>query len=175
MSGKALYTCDVSFDVAKVMALLGALPNQMRLAARQAVRASARWANKEGARGLAKHLGLPLRVLKKGLRLKVKVTSKRGIASASLWYGLNAIPEKYLSKKPAADSFVVVKSNSHFFKRAGRARFPLIKQEKPIVSPAEAYLSKFESLVQTKFIELFFEAIDKATGKETGTSQSIAG
>lgn len=171
----------------RIRETLGVLQKDMKAALRVAVRKTGQWANREGAKGLAKETGIPLRTLKAGLRLKFQYQSVKGFATARLWYGLNAISLKYIGARQTKrgvrargtpvtrGGFVSPTLGGHAFRRVSGARLPLERLEKPIAQKGEAYLAQFEGEVAAKFVEFFFSALDAATGRSEGESMAIAG
>jgi hypothetical protein len=173
-------------DWARIRELLGVLQKDMKTALRNAVRQTGQWANREGARGLAKAVNVPLNVMRKGLRIKFQYQSIKGFSTARLWYGLNPISAKYLGVKQQKKGvrvrgnvyrggFVSAPLGGHAFQRAGKARTPLVKVEHSIAERGDAYLTKFESEVAAKFVDLFFSNLDKISGRDAGESRAIAG
>jgi hypothetical protein len=173
-------------DWSRVMANTGALHKDMKAALRTAVRQAGQWANREGARGLAKAVNAPLNVLRKGLRLKFQYQSVRGFATARLWYGLNAISLKYLGARQIKrgvtargttykGGFIAPALKDHAFQRVGSKRLPIKQLEMKVADKGTAFLEKFEKQVAMKFVEFFFAHIDKATGRAEGESASLAG
>jgi hypothetical protein len=173
-------------DWSRLRDLLGVLQKDMKAALKTAVRQTGQWANREGARGLAKATNVPLSTLRKGLRFKFQYQSVKGFSTARLWYGLNAISLKYLGVKEQKKGvrsrgttyrggFVSSSLGGHAFQRVGKERFPLKRLELTIADKGNAYLAEFEGKVAAKFVELFFAALDKAAGREAGESASIAG
>lgn len=173
-------------DWSRIRDLLGVLQKDMKAALRVAVRQTGQWANREGARGLAKACNVPLGVLRKGLRLKFQYQSVKGFATARLWYGLNSISLKYLGTRQTRkgvtsrgtsyqSAFVSQALQGHTFKRVDKERTPLERVEMAVVEKGTAYLAEFETKVGAKFVEFFFLALDKASGRDAGESQSIAG
>lgn len=173
-------------DWERVKSLLGVLQKDMKAALRTAVRQTGQWANREGARGLAKATNVPLNVLRKGLRLKFEYQSVKGFSTARLWYGLNSISLKYLGvrqQKKGVRSrgntykggFVSAALGGHAFRRAGKERKPIVRLEQTIADKGMEFLADFESRVAAKFVEFFFAALDKAAGREAGESAAIAG
>ncbi len=179
----ALFVFD---DWARVKEVLGVLQKEMKAALRTSVRQTGQWANREGARGLAKAVNVPLGTMRKGLRLKFQYQSVKGYSTARLWYGLNPISVKYLGVRQLKrgvrsrgttyrGGFVSPALGGHAFQRVGKDRTPLKRIEHGIVDKGEAFLSEFEARVAQKFVEFFFSALDKATGREAGESAAIAG
>lgn len=173
-------------DWARVRDLLGVLQKDMKAALRTAVRQTGQWANREGARGLAKAVGVPLRTLRQGLRIKFSYQSVKGFSTARLWYGLNDVSLKYLGARQGKKgvrargtlydgAFVSSALGGHAFQRVGDARLPLRRIDYTIVEKGNAYLTEFETTVAAKFVSLFFAALDKASGRESGESFQIAG
>ena len=170
----------------QVRDLLGVLEKDMKAALRLATRQTGQWANREGARGLAKATNTPLKTLKQGMRTKFEYKSKKGFATARLWYGLNSISLKYLGAKQSKKgvrargqtipgAFVSEDLGGYVFKRSSDARLPIKEQSQPIAEKGISYLSDFEKKVSEKFVELFFAALDKTAGRAAGESQAIAG
>jgi len=179
----ALFVFD---DWDKVKNLLGVLQKDMKSALRTAVRQTGQWANREGARGLAKATNTPLKILRQGLRVKFQYQSVKGFSTARLWYGLNAISVKYLGARQQKKGvrargatyrggFISPALGGHAFQRVGKARTPLAQISHSINDKGSEYLSRFETQVAEKFVELFFLALDKVSGREKGDSQAIAG
>lgn len=179
----ALFVFD---DWSSVKELLGVLQKDMKAALRTAVRQTTQWANREGARGLAKATNVPLNVLRKGLRLKFQYQSVKGYSTARLWYGLNAISAKYLGVKQQRKGvkvrgntyqggFISTALKGNAFKRVGKERLPIQRIEHDISENGEVFLSSFESKVAEKFVEFFFAALDKVSGRDAGESIAIAG
>lgn len=173
-------------DWQRVKDLLGVLQKDMKAAIRTATRQAGQWANREGARKLAKETKVPLKNLRKGLRLKFQYQSVKGFATARLWYGLNDVSLKYLGAKQQKKGvrasgetikggFIAPTIGGHAFKRAGKERLPIVRQDRKIADKGTAFLQQFESEVAAKFVEFFFLALDKATGRDAGESQAIAG
>lgn len=171
-------------DWSRIRELLGVLQKDMKAALRVAVRQAGQWANREGARGLAKAVNVPLRTLRQGLRIKFQYQSVKGFATARLWYGLNEISAKYLGVKQAkggvrfrgqsiAGGFI--SSNGHAFKRTGKERLPIQQVGMAVVEQGNQFLAEFETKVAAKFVEFFFAALDKISGRSAGDSQAIAG
>jgi hypothetical protein len=179
----ALFVFD---DWERVKDLLGVLQKDMKAALRTAVRQTGQWANREGARGLAKAVNAPLNVMRKGLRIKFQYQSVKGFSTARLWYGLNSISLKYLGAKQGKKgvrargntykgAFISSALGGHAFQRVGKSRLPLQRLEHEIVSKGNAFLTDFETKVAAKFVDFFFAALDKAGGREAGESAAIAG
>lgn len=179
----ALFVFD---DWDKIKSLLGVMQKDMKAAIRTSVRQTGQWANREGARGLAKATGVPLNVLRKGLRLKFQYQSVKGFSTARLWYGLNAISLKYLGVKQQKKGvrargntykggFVSSALGGHAFQRVGKGRLPIRQIDHTIAEKGNAFLAEFEARVAAQFVQLFFAALDKASGREAGESASIAG
>jgi hypothetical protein len=173
-------------DWAKVRDLLGVLQKDMKAALRTAVRQTGQWANREGARGLAKAVGVPLNVMRKGLRIKFQYQSLKGFSTARLWYGLNAISLKYLGVKQQVKGvrargttykggFVSTALGGHAFQRVGKSRLPITELKHTVQDKGFEFLAKFETQVAAQFITFFFAALDKATGRNAGDSLAIAG
>lgn len=173
-------------DWSGIRDMLGVLQKDMKAALKTAVRQTGQWANREGARGLAKAVGVPLPTMRKGLRLKFQYQSVKGASTARLWYGLNAIAAKYLGARQnkkgvtykggtVAGGFIAPTLGKNAFKRAGKERLPIEPIELTIVTKGNSFLKDFETKVGEKFVELFFLALDKAAGRDAGESQSIAG
>lgn len=173
-------------DWARIRDLLGVLQKDMKAALKTAVRQAGQWANREGARRLAKEANVPLKTLRQGLRLKFQYQSVKGFSTARLWYGLNDISLKYLGARQSGKgvrargktipgAFIAPTIKSHVFKRAGKERLPIVRQEHKIADKGMEFLKKFEAEVAAKFVEFFFLALDKAAGRDAGESQAIAG
>jgi hypothetical protein len=181
-----VFRLQVSQDVSGLAESLGLLEKQVRAAMRTATRKTSSWANREGARGLAKAAGVPLRTLKAGMRIKLKVKSSGGRVGAQLWYGLNPIALKYLGAKQTArgvrgggqtipGAFISPELNNHVYRRAGKERLPIIREEMPIYSKAKDFFPSFERRVAEQLTTLFFAGLDKAAGREEGISQALVG
>ena len=166
--------------------LLGVLQKDMKAALRTSIRQTGQWANKEGARGLAKATNIPLKTLRQGLRIKFQYQSVKGFATARLWYGLNSVSLKYLGARQLkkgvrargetiTGAFISGDLGGHVFKRIGTARLPIKEQKTTIAEKGNAYLTTFEKQVSAKFVEFFFAALDKISGRTAGDSQAIAG
>jgi hypothetical protein len=173
-------------DWARIRDLLGVLQKDMKSALRMATRKTGVWANREGARGLAKASNVPLKNLREGLRIKFQYQSVKGFSTARLWYGLNAISLKYLGVRQQKKgvrargqsihgAFVSNKLNGHVFKRSGSKRLPIEKVSHDVADKGMDYLTRFERQVSEKFIELFFAELDKISGRASGESQAITG
>lgn len=187
MTGKGeMLSIFVFEDWERIKDLLGILQKDMRAALRTATRQAGQWANREGARGLAKASNVPLKVLRAGVRLKYGYKSNRGEATARLWYGLNAISAKYLGIRQQKTGvrargtayrggFVVGKLGGHAFQRVGASRYPIKKIKYEINDQGQKFLGEFEGKVAEKFVEFFFAALDKVGGREAGESMQIAG
>lgn len=166
--------------------LLGVLQKDMKAALRTAVRQTGQWAKREGARGLAKATSTPLNVLRKGLRIKFQYQSVKGFSTARLWYGLNDISLKYLGAREQKKGlrargvtykggFISSALDGHAFQRVGKERLPIKRLDMTIQEKGTAYLTEFEQKVGAKFVELFFAALDKASGRDAGESAALAG
>ena len=173
-------------DWSGIKDLLGVLQKDMKAALNTSVRQTGQWANREGARGLAKAVNAPLNVLRKGLRIKYQYQSSQGATTARLWYGLNPVSAKYLGVKQQkkgvnlrgtsyVGGFVSKPLGGHAFQRVGKERSPLRKIELKIEDKGQAFMAEFEGQIAAKFSELFFAALDKISGRDTGESQAIAG
>jgi hypothetical protein len=185
-ASQSLLALFVFEDWSRLRDLMGVLQKDMKAALKTAVRQTGQWANREGARGLAKAVKVPLNVMRKGLRIKFQYQSVKGFSTARLWYGLNAISLQYLGARQQAKgvrarnvtykgAFISSPLGGGAFQRVGKSRLPIKKVEYEIKSAGYDYLEKFEKQVAAKFVEFFFAALDKATGREAGTSQAIAG
>jgi hypothetical protein len=173
-------------DWERVKELLGVLQKEMKAALRVAVRKTGQWANREGARGLAKAANVPLHTLRKGLRIKFQYQSVKGYSTARLWYGLNPISLKYLGAKQQKKGirsrgttykggFISGALGGHAFQRVGKERLPIKQLDHSIEAKSTAYLAEFETRVAAKFVEFFFIELDKATGRDEGDSAGIVG
>lgn len=176
----------ITDDWDRVMADLGLMRKQLNAALRTATRQAGQWANREGARGLAKAANAPLKVLREGLRVKFSAKSKGGKSSANLWYGINPIALKYLSPKQQKkgvssrgntikSAFIIKSLGGRVFLRAGTERTPLVEQKSEIEENAYSFLEGFRDQVMAKFEQFFFSAVDKLLGREDGESASITG
>lgn len=179
----ALFTFQ---DWARIRDVLGVLQKDMKSALRSAVRRTGNWANKEGSKGIANATGIPLDVLRAGLRIKFRYQSVKGFPTARLWYGLNSISLKYLTDSETelfynalfADGnpgFIVKPFGGHAFQRVGKARFPIKRIEKPIAEKGQSFMAEFESRVAEKFAQFFFQALDRLGGRSKGESESLVG
>ena len=183
-------------DLSVAGELIGLLPLQFKAALRTASRQTGVWANREGARGLAKTLKIPLKVLREGMRIKFRYKSTKGYGSASLWFGLNGISLEYLRVKQQksgvkagsqkyAGGFIVTKVGAKnderrgmigkSFARKGKARTPIKRLDYEIEQKGMDFIGKFTDQVGEKFIELFFQQADKIQGRGAGESLAIAG
>lgn len=192
----SLLSLSISSDVGKAVELLGLLPSQLKAALRTASRQTGQWANREGARGLAKAINVPLNVLKKGLRIKFRYKSVRGNGSASVWFGLNAIALQYLKVKQQGSGvkagkikypggFIVTKVGDNkpkqksmigkAYVRTGKARVPIKRLEYEINQQGVTFLENFSEQVGQKFVAAFFAQADKIQGRSAGESIAIVG
>jgi len=185
-ASNSLLALFVFEDWQRVKDLLGVLQKDMKAALKTAVRQTGQWANREGARGLAKATNVPLGVMRKGLRFKFQYQSVKGFSTARLWYGLNAISLKYLGARQQKKGvrargntykggFISGALGGHAFQRVGKDRLPIVQLDHTIAEKGNAFLAEFETRVAAKFVEFFFAALDKAAGREAGESAAIAG
>ena len=192
----AMVTFSAVSDMKKVGELLGLLPAQMKSALRTASRQAGQWANREGSRGLAKAVGVPMKILREGMRVKFRYRSTKGYGSANVWFGLNGISLEHLRAKQQksgvkaagtkyAGGFIVTKvgvANSKrrgmigkAFARKGDARTPVSKLKYQINERGMAFIQTFSDQVGQKFVDLFFSQIDKIQGRDAGDSLAIVG
>ena len=176
----------VSADWERVSKDLGLVKQQLSAVVRTATRQAGQWANREGARGLAKATNVPLKVLREGVRVKFEIKSRAGKSTARLWYGINPIALKYLGAKQQKKgvtargntikgAFFVGKLGANVFVRIGSERLPIVKQNQKISESALHFLEGFRNEIMEKFQALFFMAVDKLLNRESGTSASMSG
>lgn len=173
-------------DFRNVMKMLGVLKKDVKAAIFEASTKINAWAGREGAKGIAAATGVPYRGMRKRVRAKVRYQSVGGaFPEARIWFGLNDVPWKFLSPRQtrrgvkstvgSRDS-AFIGTGRHVFVRRGKERLPIDKVEHPIVKVGESYLqATFAPEVGEKFLEFFFEAMDRIGGKASGTSESVIG
>jgi hypothetical protein len=157
-------------NLARVKTQLGVLEADISAAVKTATRKTFKWAEREAAKDIAAEAGIPYRAARARTRSKYRLTG-----SGQVWFGLNPVSAKYLGAKERKGGFTAKKLNGHYFRRRGRERLPIDRIEKPIEDDGMAYVEgDFSKRVQDMLIETFFAALDKTTGRATGTSQAIA-
>jgi len=158
-----------SSNIARVKTALGVLESDISKAVKTATRRTFKWAERKAAKDIAAETGIPYRAARARTRAKYRLTG-----SGQVWFGLNPVSAKYLGAKDRKGGFTNDKLNAHWFRRRGRARLPIDRVEKPIEPAGMAYVeAEFPDEVRAKLLEEFFAALDKTTGRETGTSQQI--
>lgn len=177
-----------SNDFHKIQSALGLLRKEIKAALVTAMRQTMKWAQREGAKQFAAKTGVPYRVMRQRLRVKYRYQSVRGeFPEGRVWFGLNPISLKYLGAKETKENgvtsrfgkypngFLSEKMGGHFYQRRGRERLPLDRLEFGIEDIGNEIADNFKDDLSAKYMEYFFAAIDKTTGREAGTSMEIAG
>lgn len=158
-----------SSNLARVKTALGVLESDITKAIKTATRRTFKWAERKAAKDIAAETGIPYRAARARTKAKYRLTG-----SGQVWFGLNPVSAKYLGAKERKGGFTNDKLNKHFFRRRGRARLPIDRIEKPIEREGMAYVeAEFPDEVRAKLVEEFFAALDKTSGRSTGTSQQI--
>jgi hypothetical protein len=128
---------------------VAATEDQARKALRSTLNKMAAWLRVRSVKGLSKQLQMQQKVIRRRLRaVKFKDTPDGGVAK--VWYGLNPVGLIYLNAKE--NSRGVTAQGGRFvqggfigakqvFKRVGKGRLPIQKQEAPVQKPAESYLA----------------------------------
>jgi hypothetical protein len=128
---------------------VAATEDQARKALRSTLNKMAAWLRVRSVKGLSKQLQMQQKVIRRRLRaVKFKDTPDGGVAK--IWYGLNPVGLIYLNAKE--NSRGVTAQGGRFvqggfigakqvFKRVGKSRLPIQKQEAPVQKPAESYLA----------------------------------
>lgn len=175
-------------DFAKVKDWAGITMEELKEAVRLATQDTASWANKESAKDLGQELKVPYPAMRKRIKVKRRMTTFAGsLATARIWYGINAVSLKYL--KPKQDgagvnttamnvpgAFISEKLKKNVFKRKGDARLPIEKQTLDVEDKAASFLAtNFEPKVAAYFMDRFYFYIDRMSGNEIGTSQAALG
>lgn len=177
-----------SNDFYKIQSALGLLRKDIKAALVTAMRQTMKWAEREGAKRFAAATGVPYRVMRQRLRVKYRYQSIKGeFPEGRVWFGLNPISLKYLGAKETKESgvtsrfgkypngFLSEKMGGHFYQRRGKDRLPLDRIEYGIEEIGSDIVDNFKDALSAKYMEFFFAAIDKTTGRESGTSAQIAG
>lgn len=145
---------------------LGASDKHVRAAINSTIRKVGAWARTQSARGLAKRLQMPQRVLRYRMR-SLKLTQTGNGAEIKLWYGLNPVAIIHLNAKKRARGVGAMGgrfvpggfiARRQVFARVGKARLPIEKQESEIEAEALAFLqSDFldGSAFEAKFLSTF--------------------
>lgn len=149
---------DFEFDSATINQLalnVAATEGQTRKALRTTLNKMAAWLRVRSVKGLSKSLEIQQKIVRRRLKtVKFKETADGGVAK--VWYGLNPVAMIYLGAKKAPGgvsasgnrfvkgAFIAKgrgKSTSmQVFKRVGKARLPLQREEAAIQKTASDYL-----------------------------------
>lgn len=186
-ANKGLLDFDYS-DFRKVKEWAGITMEELKEAVRLATMDTASWANKESAKDLGRELKVPYPAMRKRIKVKRRmITAGGSLATARIWYGINAVSLKYL--KPKQDSsgvtttattvpgaFISQKMKQNVFKRKGDARLPIEKQTLDVEDRAATFLqTSFEPKVSAYFLDRFYFYIDRMSGNDEGTAASVLG
>ena len=185
---KGLLDFDYS-DFRKIKDWAGVTMDELKEAIRMATEETAAWANKESAKDLAQELRVPYPAMRKRIKVKRRmITGGSSLATARIWYGINALSLKYLKPKQleggvqtqgkgiVMSAFISPKLKGHVFKRTGPGRLPIERQELSVEDKAAQFLAtNFEPKVADYYMDRFFYYIDRMSGKELGTSAAALG
>lgn len=146
---------------------LGATEAQVKAALKSTLTKMASWLRTRSVRGLSKALEVQQKVLRRRLKTFRAVLSTDG-GSITVWYGLNPISLISLGarqtrrgvtagrhKRPGA--FI---AKGQVFKRKGKSRLPLVKQELDIKDKSETYIED-NVLGDIEFERQFFTVFER--------------
>lgn len=145
---------------------LGASDKQVRAAINSTLRKVGAWVRTQSARGLAKRLQMPQRVLRYRMR-SLKLTQTGNGAEIKLWYGLNPVALIHLNAKKRAGGVGAMGgryvpggfiARRQVFARVGKSRLPIEKQETDIEAQALQFLQGElldGSAFEAKFLSTF--------------------
>ena len=185
---KGLLDFDYS-DFRKIMAWSELTMEDMKSSIRRATDDTANWANKSAANDLARELNLPYPVLRKRVKMKRRMITGGGkLATARIWYGINDISLKYLKPKQEEGGvftsgagiimrgFISPTLDGHVFKRTGRGRLPIQKQNLSVEHKAWNYLvTTYEPKLSAYFMDRFYFYIESLSGKDFGSAAPALG
>lgn len=175
-------------DFRKVKEWAGITMEELKEAVRLATADTASWANKESAKDLGQELKVPYPAMRRRIKVKRRMMTFDGsLATARIWYGINAVSLKYL--KPKQDgvgvtttakaipgAFIARTMKGNVFKRTGPERLPIEKQTLDVEEKAASFLANtFEPKVSAYFMDRFFFYVDRMSGREEGSSQAALG
>lgn len=141
-------------DLDRLVVELSATRAQAQRALNSTLRKMAAWVKTRSVRGLSQALQIQQKVIRRRLRsIKARKTADGG-AEVKVWYGLDPIALIHLGAKQnrkgvraAGGRFVksaflarTKSGKQQVFKRAGKARLPLVKQSADIQRQAERFL-----------------------------------
>lgn len=186
-ANKGLLDFDYS-DFRKVKEWAGITMEELKEAVRLATTDTASWANKESAKDLGRELKVPYPAMRKRIKVKRRmITGGSSLATARIWYGINAVSLKYLKPKQDASgvtttakavpgAFISEKMKKNVFKRKGDARLPIEKQTLDVEDEAATFLQNtFEPKVSAYFLDRFYFYIDRMSGNAEGTAAAELG
>jgi hypothetical protein len=186
-ANKGLLDFDFS-DFRKVKDWAEITMDELKEAVRLATQDTASWANKESAKDLGRELQVPYPAMRKRIKVKRRMMTFDGaLATARIWYGINALSLKYLKPKQDASgvkttaktvpgAFISDKLKQNVFKRKGSARLPIEKQTLDVEAKAASFLQgTFEPKVSAYFLDRFFFYVDRMSGRESGSSAAALG
>lgn len=158
-----------SSNIARVKTALGVLEADITKAIKTATRRTFKWAEREAAKEIAANTGIPYRAARARTKSKYRLTG-----SGQVWFGLNPVSAKYLGASERQGGFTNAKLNAHWFKRTGKKRLPIEPIKKSIEEKGMAVVEgEFPDEVRQRLLDEFFAALDKSSGRATGTSQAI--
>lgn len=177
-----------SNDFHKIQSALGLLRKDIKAALVTAMRQTMKWGEREGAKQFSAATGVPYRVMRKRIKIKYRYQSIKGeFPEGRVWFGLNPISLKHLGAKETKESgitsrfgkypngFFSQKMGGHFYQRLGAGRLPLQRLEYGINEIGGDVVDNFKDTLSAKYMENFFAAIDRAKGRDAGTSSAIMG
>jgi hypothetical protein len=160
---------------------LTATEKQAEKALGSTVTRMATWLRTKSLRGLSAELSIQQKIIRRRLK-QFKVRRSAGSAEITVWYGLDPIAMIYLGARKAAGGvrasggrfvdggFIANGRNGsrQVFKRRGRARLPLDKQNADIKDKADTYIED-NLLGSAEFEAQFFKVFERELKWRTQT------
>jgi hypothetical protein len=169
-------------DINRVIRELRATDMQVKRALNSTLRKMASWVKTRSIRGLSSELQIQQKIIRRRLRtIKAKKTPGGG-AEVKVWYGLDPIGLIYLGAKQnkqgvraaggrqVKGAFIAKMRGGgrNVFKRKGKARLPIEKQEADIEGKAERFLD--DGLLNSpSFMAQFFKTLTHELKWQTRT------
>lgn len=130
---------------------MAATEDEARKALRSTLNKMAAWMRTRSIRGLSESLQIQQKVIRRRLKaIKFKDTPDGGVAK--VWYGENPVALIYLGAKQTGSgvlasggrfvpgAFIPKNKKNQVFKRVGKARLPIEKEDAKIQKPTDKYL-----------------------------------
>lgn len=149
-----------ALEIGAIGAAFDATPERIRIASRRAIAYATKWANDMILGQMPELTGVRARIIAGRVHLEIREQSGK------VWFGFNPISAGRLDPQQTSSgvtadgfqfpgAFVVDSLEGNVFKRRGRGRLPIDKQEVTIAEKAEIEVRQIASHVGEQFMKSF--------------------